>query len=156
MAKISKSPTYRLSLTKIDIETIMTVLLRLPASQWSGAEREVYKKLHLMNLKIQADAVVPTRLPPPMTERNSGIGAMILDTFIATSPENSGSVGESENQDQRSEDFKNVRLRAFQKWNQSPTLCSVRELELAITYRYENDLMNEQERDEYEESLMRE
>lgn len=44
------------------------------------------------------------------------------------------------------------RLAAYKKWTEVPSACTDKELELAMTYRYENGLLSaEQERD-YEQS----
>ena len=42
------------------------------------------------------------------------------------------------------------RLAAYQKWKLNPDICSTVELNLANTYRYENDLMTSEEEQEQE------
>lgn len=42
------------------------------------------------------------------------------------------------------------RRKAFDKWTESPGACSVDELELVQTYRFENEMMTEEEAAEYE------
>lgn len=44
------------------------------------------------------------------------------------------------------------RLTAFQKWKENPAFCTDKELELAMTYRYENGLLNSEEEHSYEQS----
>lgn len=43
-----------------------------------------------------------------------------------------------------------LRRKAFEKWTENPDACSVDELELVQTYRFENDLMGEEEAAEFE------
>ncbi len=42
------------------------------------------------------------------------------------------------------------RAAAFKKYSDRPNLCSIEELELAHTYRYENNLMSKEEEADYE------
>jgi hypothetical protein len=45
------------------------------------------------------------------------------------------------------------KLRAYQKFQVTPAICTVNELDLAKMYRYENNLMDTEEEAEYEKSM---
>jgi hypothetical protein len=43
------------------------------------------------------------------------------------------------------------RLAAFKKWKENPAACTKKELNLSMTYRYENSLLNPDEEKNYEQ-----
>lgn len=47
-------------------------------------------------------------------------------------------------------DYKALRLAAYNKWLITPERCGAEELAYAHTYRYENDMMDQSEQDDYE------
>lgn len=52
-------------------------------------------------------------------------------------------------------DLREQRLQAYNKWLASPARCTIQELTRAQMYRYENDLMSEEEETQYELKLER-
>lgn len=46
-----------------------------------------------------------------------------------------------------------IKLAAYEKFLQHPSLCTAKELRLAATYRYENDLMSPEEEEEFENDM---
>ena len=44
------------------------------------------------------------------------------------------------------------RLAAYNKWKEVPSACTDKELELCMTYRYENGLLNPEQEHDYEQS----
>lgn len=46
-----------------------------------------------------------------------------------------------------------IKRAAYEKFLQHPELCSAKELRLAATHRYENDLMSPEEEEEFENDL---
>jgi hypothetical protein len=91
----------------------------------------------LKNLETYAMKIDRGLLEPNLTLKPSLIDKLDLDS---TDQDSSNS----------STNYTSERELAFNKYQSNPASCSVKELELAHTYRYENDLMDATEEVEFE------
>jgi hypothetical protein len=119
-------PKYRPSLAANEIHYIISLVQN--DTEHPELAQSVLAKLKLFVAKMNLGIVSPAFCS---TARQSIEQRLGIDVSVTVSP------------------LLNREL-AFNKWQKTPELCSAAEIKLAQTYRYENDLMTQDEESEYE------
>ena len=102
---------------------------------------DAYKKIHEFKDKIdKGQAFIAHTTKGSLKEQF--VQSLDLDGQRGEKPAQIGSIDPS-----------TKRVNAFNKFSQTPALCSLEEIELAQTHRWENGLMEEKEKEEYEAKL---
>lgn len=116
---------YRPSFTLPEITTLLKALSSLPPEEVES----IITKLRLLTFRIELGVTQPAYEGVTKQSQEQKLG---LDTQQASTPEER-------------------RHSAFLKWQSNPELCSYWESSLAKTYRYDNNMMTQDERSMYEE-----
>lgn len=119
------SPSFRPYLSASELHTILTAL----KSHNISAHLKLIRKLELFSYKISQELVSPSHIPVPTIQEKLG--------FVQT--ENDGTTISPAK----------YRYSCYLKWAASPPSCSSIEIEKAMEYRFENDMMNEEEESTY-------
>lgn len=93
-----------------------------------------YKKLALEEFKINQGLSIPAYVVKNPVNNESKFTADNLGFGELTMPQK--------------------REKAYKKWSVAPNMCTADEIDMAMTYRHDNDLMSEDESAEYWSKLM--
>lgn len=124
----TKEAVYRPLLSITDIETILNVLK--PIAIADANVSSLYCRLQVFHLKATNGMNSAHREEKARTTNNSSIASMLLDDYSPPLAKI---------------DPKIARKAAYDKWASGSLLCTPNELALVETYRFENNLMSEEE-----------
>jgi hypothetical protein len=127
---MSAQEKYRPSLTAQEIAYIVERCDADQREETTGISVALGSKLKVFAMKLQLNLVAPAYIASAKKSLEERLG--LDDT--STSPERK-------------------RLAAFEKYSKLPSICTPEEISLAQTYRYENNLMTDQEESDYENSI---
>jgi hypothetical protein len=123
-------PKYRPYLTLQSIEALLNLLSQ--QHQSSQALIDARQSLQLVMIKANTGIIKPTYV-------TTGVDRTVEDKLGISTTSSSAEVTSPEIK----------RVVAFNKWSETPHLCTEEELELAHSYRYVNGLMTQDEELKY-------
>jgi hypothetical protein len=119
---------YRPSLSLPEIELIILAIGQLPATVSGAAGHSVIQKLKLLTFKADTGITQPAWTAKPRESIESKLG---FSNETAPTPAQ-------------------LRQAAYLLWQSNPAACSEVELERARHYKYDNNMLTDSEREEYE------